>query len=237
MTAIDINTTVGQLVADRPSRSRLFEHLGIDYCCGGKQPLAVMCQKHGLDADTVVKLLAATELEADKLDTRDWTQASLAELAGHIEQTHHAYLRRELPRLSAMVEKVATVHGPSHAWLIELRQVFTGFVQELSAHMLKEERVLFPMIRQLEAGQANAAEHCGGVGNPVRMMEHEHDQAGDALAKMRELTAGFTPPEGACNTFRAMLDGLAELEHDMHQHVHKENNILFPRAMELEAGQ
>ncbi|MFA9478741.1 iron-sulfur cluster repair di-iron protein [Phycisphaerales bacterium AB-hyl4] len=237
MTAIDINTTIGQLVADRPSRSRLFESLGIDYCCGGKQPLADACQKHGLDANTVAKLLSATEQQVGRETSRDWTQAPLTELADHIEQTHHAYLRRELPRLTAMVDKVANVHGQSYGWLISLRNVFNGFVPELNAHMLKEERVLFPMIRQLEAGEADAANHCGGLSNPIRMMEHEHDQAGDALAKMRELTADFTPPEGACNTFRAMLDGLAELEHDMHLHVHKENSILFPRASELEVRQ
>ena len=234
MTAIDIATPVGQLIAERPSRSRLFEHLGIDYCCGGKRPLAEACAAKGLDAATVAKLLAASEQTAEE-PARDWNEATLTELAGHIEQTHHAYLRRELPRLTAMVNKVASVHGQSYAWLIELREVFAGFVGELNEHMLKEERVLFPMIRELEAGHANAASHCGGLANPVRMMEHEHDQAGNALARMREITAGYQPPEGACNTFRAMLDALAELEHDMHQHVHKENNILFPRAMAIES--
>ncbi|MEX0886958.1 MAG: iron-sulfur cluster repair di-iron protein [Phycisphaeraceae bacterium] len=237
MTAIDINTTIGQLVVERPSRSRLFEHLGIDYCCGGNQPLAVACQARGLDAGTVIKLLSATEQDATEQPDHDWAQARLAALAGHIEQTHHTYLRRELPRLTAMIDKVAHVHGQHHPWLSELRGVFVAFVQELDAHMLKEERVLFPMIRQLEAGESHAADHCGGVGNPVRMMEHEHDQAGAALVTMRELTDGFTPPDGACNTFRAMLDALRELEHDMHQHVHKENNILFPRACRLEARQ
>ncbi|HEX7010351.1 MAG TPA: iron-sulfur cluster repair di-iron protein [Phycisphaeraceae bacterium] len=230
-----IQTTVGELVTQRPSRSRLFERLGLDYCCGGKRTLQEACEAKGLDAHTVLSLLLADEesQSAAQNDQQDWSQASLTDLADHIEQTHHAYLKRELPRLGEMVRKVAAVHGQLHPWLLELDGIFARFAAEMESHMLKEEQILFPLIRQLEAQQSAA----GGQGmldltNPVRVMEHEHDDAGRDLARMRELSSDFTPPPEACGTFRATLDGLRQLEADTHQHVHKENNILFPRAIE-----
>jgi regulator of cell morphogenesis and NO signaling len=229
-----IETAVGDLVARRPSRSRVFEKLGIDYCCGGKRPLSEACAARGLDAETVLTTLLAAE-EGTGSPEPSWSDASLAELADHIEQTHHAYLKRELPRLRAIIRKVATVHGGHHPWTIVLDDIYGRFAAEMEAHMMKEERVLFPMIRGLERGEPSPTAGCGhGVNNPIRVMEHEHDDAARSLARMRELSGGYTPPPDACNTFRAMLDGLRELEHDTHHHVHKENNILFPRAMELD---
>ena len=229
-----LETTVGELVTQRPSRSRVFESLGIDYCCGGKKPLAAACKNKGLDAGTVLSMLLATEADADEKN-EDWTGLGLNELANHIEQTHHAYLRRELPRLGAMVRKVAAVHGSHYPWMLEVDGIYAGFAAEMESHMLKEEQVLFPLIRRIDSGDTGAAGECGpGIANPIRVMEHEHDDAGQALSRMRELTSGFTPPIDACNTFRAMLDGLAELEADTHRHVHKENNVLFPGALEKE---
>ncbi|MCC6681461.1 MAG: iron-sulfur cluster repair di-iron protein [Phycisphaeraceae bacterium] len=237
MTTIDIHTTIGELVAERPSRSRVFQHLGIDFCCGGKKPLADACRDKGLDAQTVLQMLLAGEQAAGSQDV-DAAKLSLTALCDHIEQTHHAYLKQELPRLEPMIAKVAAVHGDRYPWMRDVAAVFGPFMQELSSHMMKEEQVLFPMIRAMEAGETQAACHCGGtIANPVRMMEFEHDDAGEALRRMRELTDGYTPPVDACNTFRATLDALHELEQDMHQHVHKENNVLFPRALALEAEQ
>ncbi len=235
MITLNAHATVGDWVRDRPDRSRVLERLGIDYCCGGKRPLAEACRERGLDVETVVDQL----IEPDDAATGDVTDAdalSLTDLADHIEQTHHAYLRRELPRLGAMVRKVAAVHGERCPWMLELDGVFAGFVAELDSHMMKEEQILFPLIRDLEAnGSGPDASRAMSVGNPIRVMEHEHDDAGRALERMRTLSNGFAPPADACNTFRAMLDGLAQLEQDMHQHVHKENNVLFPKAIELEA--
>lgn len=229
-----IESTVGELVARRPSRSRVFEKLGIDYCCGGKKPLSVACADKGLDAGTVLTILLATE-EGETSTDRDWTTASLADLSRHIEQTHHAYLKRELPRLEAIVHKVAAVHGDHHPWLLEFDRVYTHFAAEMATHMMKEEQILFPLIRSLESGEpAPTANYGHGVGSPIRILEDEHDDAAQSLKRMRELSAGFTPPSDACNTFRAMLDGLGELEADTHRHVHKENSVLFPRALELE---
>ena len=160
----------------------------------------------------------------------------MTELCDHIEQTHHAYLRTELPRLGQMIDKVVNAHGASHPKLHEVQRVFAALCAELEPHMFKEERILFPAIRQLEQSAATPSFPFGTVANPINVMEHEHDNAGAALSELRTLTADYVPPDDACNTYRAMLDGLRELETNMHQHVHKENNILFPRAIEHEGA-
>lgn len=229
-----LDTAVGELVTQRPGRSRIFEKLGIDYCCGGKKPLAEACDSKGLDAGTVLSMLLAMEEDTNG-QKENWTDLSLTDLTAHIENTHHDYLKRELPRLGAMVRKVAAVHGVRYPWMLEVDGVYAGFAAEMESHMLKEEQILFPLIRCIDSEDAGSAGDCGpGIANPIRVMEHEHDDAGQALSRMRELTNAFTPPADACNTFRAMLDGLAELEADMHRHVHKENNVLFPVAIEKE---
>jgi regulator of cell morphogenesis and NO signaling len=236
MHTIDPNATVGDLVVERPARSRVFQRLGIDFCCGGKKPLADACRDKGLSVAEVAEALSAEDA-GDRADDLVVSGLTLCELCDHIERTHHAYLRAELPRVYAMVRKVAAVHGEKHPWTVELAGVFASFAEELDTHMFKEDRVLFPWIRGLERGGEVTKGHCGGsINNPIRMMEHEHDDAGRALERMRELSHGFTPPPGACNTFVAMLDGLARIEADMHRHVHKENNVLFPRAADLERG-
>lgn len=228
---LDIHATVGSLVAANPNRSRVFEQLGIDYCCGGKKPLAEVCAQHGLDAATVLRMLdALDQVDAGATSCADPAAMPLTDLCDHIVATHHAYLKQELPRLDFMTHKVCDVHGDNEPRLRTLRAVFTGLQAEMQAHMAKEEQILFPLIRQLDAGvNIHAAGGCG-LGGPIAQMEHEHAAAGDALARMRELTDGYTPPDWACNTFRAMYDALHRLERDMHQHVHKENNVLFPRA-------
>ena len=233
MTALDIHAQVGQVVAERPARSRVFEHHGIDYCCGGKVTLEDVCRNKGIDPATVIAELEAVDAKnaTDGVNPADMTMTELAE---HIVLTHHAYLHEELPRLSALIDKVAAVHGAKYAWLENVRATFADLVAELVPHMMKEERILFPMIRELDHAVAAPSFHCGSVKNPIRAMEQEHDGAGRALRLLRALTGDFTPPEGACNSFRAMLDGLAALETDMHQHIAKENNVLFVRAATVE---
>jgi regulator of cell morphogenesis and NO signaling len=230
----EASVTVGELVAERPSRSRVFERMGIDYCCGGRQALSVACAARGLAVEAVWAELGA-EAEAGAGEERDWRAASLTELCDHIVATHHAWLKEELPRLAAMARKVRDVHGSNHPWMIEAAQVYEALARELEQHMFKEENILFPFVRTLDQSPG-ARGPFGSVANPIAMMEHEHDDAGQALARLRELSDGYTPPEGACNTFRALLDGLAELEADLHVHIHKENNILFPRAVAAERG-
>lgn len=234
MATIDIQMTVGELVKDRPARSRIFEQFKIDYCCGGKIPLAQACEKKGLNPQEVLTRIQSDDVTDSQLVDAD--AMKLTELADHIEQTHHAYLKQELPRLDQMTEKVARVHGEHEPRLHQIRQVFLGFQEELLNHMMKEERILFPMIRQLEQAQAPLQFHCGSLANPIRMMEYEHANAGSALEQFRQLSDDFTPPPWACNTFRAMYDALNRVELDMHQHVHKENNVLFPKAISLETS-
>lgn len=227
---IDAQRTVGELVTERPGRARVFERLGIDYCCGGKRPLSEACAKKELDAATVVAMLEATE-EASAGDAgTDWTQASLAALCDHIVGSHHAYLREELPRLAFLTDKVATAHGNRHAELLDVRDTFAELSAELGIHMLKEEYDLFPACRRLEHGEPISA---AALGPPIAVMEDEHAFVGAALERLHELTQGYEPPADACNSYRAMLDGLSTLERDLHEHIHEENNILFPRAAAL----
>lgn len=164
----------------------------------------------------------------------DLAAMSLTELADHIEQTHHAYLHSELPRLDEMTEKVVSVHGERNSRLHQIREIFLALAAEMSSHMMKEERILFPMVRELDTSETTPAFHCGSLANPIRQMESEHTQAEAALEKLRELTDDYTPSDWACNNYRAMLDALAHFEHDLHLHIHKESSSLFPRALEME---
>jgi regulator of cell morphogenesis and NO signaling len=233
MTVFQIDDTVGAIVRDRPSLSRLFEQAKVDYCCGGKNTLEEACRMVGVDPQEFLIKLEASLAAAEEPEVNVET-LSLTELADRIEQTHHAYLRSELPRLGKMVATVAGVHGDKEPRLFQIKDIFLFLSSELSAHLIKEEQILFPMIRQLESSATLPAFHCGSVANLVRQMEFEHDETGSALAQLRQLTDDFTPPDWACNTYRAMLDTLANFERDMHQHIHKENNVLFPRAIALE---
>lgn len=224
--------TVGQLVAEKPARSRVFERLGIDYCCGGKKSLDTVCAEKGLNPQDVMRDLDACEVSIS--DARDWLHASLGELADHIEKTHHALMKRELPRMAELIARVARVHGSQHPEIVKVEEIFHHFRAELEQHMQKEEQILFPICRQLESATSLPAFHCGSICNPIRVMESEHNDAGAAMRAFRQLTNGYTLPEGVCRSYQAMLAGLADIESDMHQHVHKENNILFPRAIDLE---
>jgi regulator of cell morphogenesis and NO signaling len=233
MTTFQVHDTVGAIVRQHPSLSRLFEQAKVDYCCGGKKPLEVACRNQGIDPQAFLAQLDVA-LASEEPSDLNVASLSLTDLADHIEQTHHTYLHSELPRLERMTAKVAAVHGDKEPRLHQIKEIFLALSQELSTHLMKEEQILFPMIRQLEASATVPSFHCGTLANPVRRMEFEHDDAGVALVHLRQLTDDYTPPEWACNTYRAMLDALAKFERDMHQHIHKENNVLFPRAVELE---
>ncbi len=235
MPAIQATDTVAEVVTRCPSLSRLFEQEGIDYCCGGKKTLDVVCEKKGLDANEFVSRLEELANCGLNENVVDADAMSLTELADHIEQTHHAYLRSEFPRLDKMTKRVASVHGEKNPALLEIRDTYSAMSEELLSHLAKEEQILFPMVRQIDASETAPQFHCGSLANPIHQMELEHSEAGSALEKLRELTDDYTPPQWACNTYRAMFDALAELERDLHQHIHKENNILFPRAIKMES--
>lgn len=235
MSALSENSPVGQWVAEQPGLARLFEELQIDYCCHGDRSLAEACQDQGLDVEQVVARFEEPDRNLPDESSVDWTSAPLGDLCDHIEATHHSYLKSELPRLTGLIGKVLDAHGESHPEIRQVQKVFAGLRAELEPHMMKEERILFPAIRQLEQSEAMPSFPFGSVANPIRMMEHEHDIAGNALKEIRRLTADFAVPNDACLTYQGLLDGCRQLEADLHQHIHKENNILFPRSIAREA--
>lgn len=230
MNTINIETTVGEIVRAIPARSRVFENLGIDYCCGGKKPLVDVCRTKGLDPATVVAMLSAMD-DSPPATLANPEEMSLSELCDHIEEFHHAYLREELPRLDFMTRKVAAVHGDHEPRLLVVRRVFEAFNVEMTSHTKEEEESVFPAIRKLESANGGRTKPPATLKDSFAKLESEHDSAGAALAHFKDLTDNYTPPDWACNTFRALYDGLAKLERNTHQHVHKENNVLFPRAL------
>lgn len=228
MAELNSETTVADLVTEKPGRSRFFENLGIDYCCGGKRPIGEVCAERGLDVRTLLDTLAAVEAagEAGPSDP-DWELkgASPAELARHIVEVHHAFLRRELPRLSELGAHVAGHHGEREPRLERVTLLLASLRRELEAHLATEERELFPAI--VTGGELEP-----GAEGLLSALEGEHESAGLLLREIRGLTDGYRVPEWGCNSFRAFYDGLEELEIDIHQHVHEENNILFPALQE-----
>ena len=229
--SITLESRVGQLVADRPGRARVFQQFRIDFCCGGGIPLSEACERNSVDPQTVLTELLRADNNTDTGNEPDWKNEKLSVLVENIVSTHHTYLRNALPQLGAMAEKVHRVHGENHPELRNLLEVFSGLYAELDSHMFKEENILFPATRQLEMG-ALPPEAAAQLFGPISVMEAEHESAGRALEELRRITGNYSPPESACNTYRGLYAGLEELERDLHWHIHKENNILFPRAIE-----
>lgn len=232
--------TVGDIACQTPAAAKVFDKYGIDYCCGGKVLLEQACRERGIAPEALLAELESSAAEGPS-EEKDWTSAPLPELIQHIVDTHHSYLKENLPRLAQIVDKVVVAHGEKHGEsLLPLQALFRELKDELESHMWKEEMVLFPLIRSLDQAASTGgplpAAHCGSINNPIRVMEHEHETAGRALSGMRSLTRNYTLPEDACNTYRALFYELPRLEADLHLHIHLENNILFPRAARLEAS-
>ncbi|GIU78579.1 MAG: iron-sulfur cluster repair di-iron protein [Bryobacteraceae bacterium] len=232
-------TPLADLAASSTAAVRILEQHGLDYCCGGARPLAEAAREKGLAPEAVIEEIEKARTEA--AGERDWRMAPLTDLIGHILRTHHEYLKLNLPALAQRLRKVQEVHGGKDPALLQsLGEVYGALRTELEDHMHKEEVILFPFIERYQsaAGQGLPLPPVpfGTIANPIRVMEREHESAGGALARLRELTGGYTVPEWACDTVRALWRGLEELEQDLHMHIHLENNILFPRAMALEAG-
>ena len=228
---IRADSTVGEIVAARPLLARTFESLGIDFCCGGRQTLAAACERKGLGtAATVALLESSAAAPAPGAAEVDAAAMGLVQLADHIVSTHHAYLKEELPRLFEMAARVSTKHAWRDPRLKEVADAVQELATEMFCHMQKEEVILFPLVREI-ATAAPGGPGCGHLAGPIRQMEAEHEAAGNLTRRLRELTDGFRPDGDACNTHRALLAGLEQFEADLHRHVHKENNILFPRAL------
>lgn len=234
MEAAWMQSTIDSLLKRNPGYTRVFDSLGIDYCCGGARNLESACRDSGLDPSQVRELL--TSCDAVSAETGALAAMGLDELADHIEEVHHAFLREELPRLHVMTDKVARVHGAHDPRLAEVRDTFQALVGELEAHLEKEEQVLFPALRSLQAGQLPKDFHCGTLAAPIRVMEADHADVTVAFSRLRGLTGGYAPPDWACNTYRAMLERLKALDQDMEDHMRKEELFLFPQALRLEGG-
>ncbi len=216
---------VADLVLAEPGRARVFERLGIDYCCGGRVPLADACAARGLELGDVLAELA--EPRSGGADEVDWRGREIGELVDHIVATHHAYLREELEPLGALAAKVARAHGAAHPELLDVETTFARVASELHEHMPKEELVVFPAcVRAAEDPRRP------DLAEAIAALEDDHDAVGAGLARLRELTAGYAPPPDACTSYRALLDRLQMLESDTHRHIHEESNVLFPRVLE-----
>jgi regulator of cell morphogenesis and NO signaling len=233
--------TVREFAAEIPNATRIFEKFGIDYCCGGGTPLQAACQQANIDLDEVLRCLKEAEANLPSANSKtdvNFQQAGLAELIAHILAAHHGYVKQEVPRIKQLLFKVVAVHCANHPELAAVQRTFKALADELLGHMMKEEMVLFPYIEKLEqaasTGKPAPLAAFGSISNPVRMMELEHESAGRALEEIRTLTSGYTPPESACFSYKTLYSALKDFEADLHEHVHLENNILFPRAIALE---
>jgi regulator of cell morphogenesis and NO signaling len=232
-----LDTTIREIVAADFRSAKIFQRHGLDFCCNGSQTIQEGCDVAGADADVVIReldgLLGTPVAGVPRFDAWD-----ARTLIAYIVGNHHAYVRDALPVLLRHTEKVASVHGRNQPELVHIARLFARVAAEMTEHMMKEERVLFPFIAAMEeasrAGQPRPAALFGTVANPIHMMETEHQFVGDAMAEIRHLTGGYRPPDHACATYRVCLQELDAFEQDLHNHVHLENNLLFPKATVLE---
>ena len=235
--SFNIETTLREIAVSSPAAARVLEQAGVDYCCGGDHSLQDGCAGAGVTADEILSRLRASAGEASPGDA-NWRTASLAELTGYIRQKHHGYVRDAIPRVSALLEKVSAKHGANHPEIARIEGLFDQLGREMIAHMQKEEIILFPYIERLErskkAGVALERPFFQTVRNPIQMMMNEHDGAGSLAKRIREASSNYAPPADACSSYQRLYGELRQFEADLHTHVHLENNILFPRAVELE---
>jgi regulator of cell morphogenesis and NO signaling len=231
--------TVGEIAAEMPSATREFEKLGIDYCCGGSRTLGEACAEAKISIDEALARLESSGAAVQPKESKDWQNLPLEALIAHITSTHHVFVREESPRIEALAAKVVGVHGTNHPELFQVQKAFSALAAELSVHLMKEEQILFPYIVRMEesavAGEPAPPAMFGTVVNPVRMMMAEHDGAGDTLRSLRSISNDYKLPEDACISYRTLYQALQGFEFDLHQHIHLENNILFPRAVAMEA--
>lgn len=232
-------TKVKDIALANPEARQILEDAGVDYCCGGGKSLHDACAHADVSAEEILKRLR----ENSKLvrpDEKAWTSAPLGDLTRHIREKHHRYVREAIGRIKTLLEKVKAKHGENHPEIAEVQRLFTEVGQEMIMHMQKEEQILFPYIDTVERSTTGSGSleppFFQTVKNPIHAMMKEHDSAGDLLKQIREASGDYTPPTDACTSYKALYQDLREFEADLHQHVHLENNILFPRAVEMEAA-
>jgi regulator of cell morphogenesis and NO signaling len=227
--------SVGNLVAADSRIAAVFDRFGIEFCCSGRRPLAEACRASGVDRAAVVRAIEALPPGGAHDDVSAWP---VDRLIDHIVDTHHAYVRAALPAIAQHLDKIVKAHGARHPELARATEVFADLRSDLEQHLLKEERILFPYIRDLAAAAdlcGRAPSPFGTVENPIRMMEQEHREASGQIAEIQRLTRSFEFPEDGCTTYGVCMAELESFEADLHRHVHLENNVLFPRAVALES--
>lgn len=234
---ISQNSIIGELVAKDYRTATVFKKYGIDFCCNGNRTIQNACESKKIDSSALIEKLQQTVQQRNDAET-NYNTWQLDLLADYVEKKHHRYVEQKIQEITPFLKKVARVHGERHPELLEVEELFNASAGELTVHMKKEELILFPFIRKMTNAQIKheslGAPMFGTVENPIAMMHHDHDTEGDRFRKISELTNGYTPPADACNTYRVTFALLKEFEEDLHLHIHLENNILFPKAIELE---
>lgn len=234
---IQQNNTIGELVAQDYRTASVFQAHGIDFCCRGNRSITEVCEKNNVSADQLIQELEAV-VSHQAIANADYQNWPLDVLADHIEKTHHRYIEDKTPAIKQYLDKLCKVHGDRHPELFEITAIFNESAGDLAAHMKKEELILFPFIRKMadavRHGKTVGKAHFGSVENPVAMMREEHDAEGERFRTIARLSDNYTPPEDACATYKVTFAMLAEFENDLHLHIHLENNILFPKAIEMQ---
>jgi regulator of cell morphogenesis and NO signaling len=238
---IDSTMTVREVAIEMPQATRVFEKLKIDYCCGGGKPLTEACATAGVEVENLMRMLEETGPgEAQRNGSLDFQKATLTELIDHILDNHHVYTKEEMARLESLIDKVIGAHSANHPELHGIGELFQQLCADLKPHMFKEEQILFPYIVEMErAALQNGPTPFapfGTVNNPIRMMMMEHDTAGDILRELRQTSSNYTVPPDGCISYQTLYQALEAFEKDLHQHIHLENNILFPRAVQMEGS-
>lgn len=231
--SIKENSIVGQIVAEDYRTASVFKSYNIDFCCKGNRSIYDVSEKANVNTYKLIEELnqATSQTKGQEIDFKSW---DIDLLADYIEKTHHRYIRKRTPEIKAYLNKIAKVHGARHPELIEIEQLFTASAHELFAHMEKEEKVLFPWIRNVVSQSEPTRPGFGTVENPIKMMMHEHDKEGERFRRISELSQDYNPPKDACTTYKVAFSMLEEFENDLHLHIHLENNILFPNAIARE---
>jgi regulator of cell morphogenesis and NO signaling len=234
---INSSMKVRDVAINSPHATRVLEKLKIDYCCGGDRQLGEACENAGVKLEALEQMLAETDTLV--MDSRlDFQKLSPAELIRYILETHHVFTKTEMARLEALTTKVVSAHGENHSELLAVQTLLRELCEDLTRHMLKEEQILFPFVVELEQSRLQDRRPpfapFGTVNNPIRMMMMEHDTAGEILRELRQLTSDFTVPADGCFSYQTLYQALEAFEQDLHQHIHLENNILFPKAVGLE---
>ncbi|MGZ3753660.1 MAG: iron-sulfur cluster repair di-iron protein [Mucilaginibacter sp.] len=229
--------TIGEIVAKDYRKAQVFKNMGIDFCCGGKKTIAEVCEKKGINPEEVERQLALVKGENDSSET-DFQKWDLGFLSDYIVNTHHRYVADNTTFIHELAQKVARVHGERHPELVQVAQLFSNIGKDLTLHMVKEEKILFPFIKELAhiyktGGKVPAADF-GKVSVPIQVLDAEHEQVGGDFETIRTITSNYQLPADACTSYTILFKKLEEYENDLHRHVHLESNILFPKAIQLE---